>query len=86
MRLLLDFRNISSDDSATDSGKFYTCLFAESGTDLKGPMRSGDTDEELLERLRTIWAGRSDRYSELRATIPPNKRPLRKVEMYQIGG
>lgn len=67
-------------------GKFYTCLFAESGTDLKGPLRAGDTDKELLDRLRAIWMDRSDRYSELRATIPPKERPTQKVEMYQIGG
>lgn len=67
-------------------GKLYTCLFAESGTDLKGPLRSGDTDPELLERLTAIWRGRDDRYSELRTTLPAKKRPQRKVEMYQIGG
>ena len=32
-------------------GKLYTCLFAGAGTDLKTPLRGGDTDDALLEML-----------------------------------
>ena len=65
-------------------GKLFTCLFSGQGTDLRGPMRSGATDEELLELVRNVWRVREDRYSELRALSTPNAGP--KIEMYQIGG
>ncbi len=67
-------------------GKLYTCLFASDGLDLRGPMRSGASDEELRDRIAGIWSRRADRYSEERTELAPfqNNRP--KVEMYQIGG
>ncbi|MFH1141220.1 MAG: GTP 3',8-cyclase MoaA [Chloroflexota bacterium] len=65
-------------------GKVYTCLFATISHDLKGILRSGATDDELRERIEGIWQGRTDRYSEERASI--TKRLSHKVEMYQIGG
>ncbi len=65
-------------------GHVYTCLFASIGHDLKTPLRTGATDEEMEERIRGIWRVRSDRYSEERASM--TERPSRKVEMYQIGG
>ncbi len=65
-------------------GRLYTCLFARSGHDLRGPMRAGASDMELAGIIRAVWAGRDDRYSELRgaAARPHNAR----VEMYTIGG
>ena len=69
-------------------GRLYTCLFATDGVDLRGPMRDGATDAELLEVVKGIWRVRQDRYSEIRAEITASEsgdaRP--KVEMYQIGG
>ena len=67
-------------------GVLYTCLFANSGTSLRDPMRNGATDEELAAILRRTWNAREDRYSELRQPIR-NEQPLvNKVEMYRIGG
>jgi GTP 3',8-cyclase len=64
-------------------GSLYTCLFAVRGHDLRGPLRAGAGDDEIVELLRGIWTRRTDRYSELRtadtATLP-------KVEMSYIGG
>ena len=37
-------------------GQLYTCLFAVDGTDLKGPLRAGEGDEELADRIRAVWA------------------------------
>ncbi len=68
----------------SSEGVFYTCLFATSGTDLKGPIRDGASDTELKELVRNVWLGRQDRYSEQRATL--KEHPLRKIEMYYIGG
>jgi len=64
-------------------GQLFTCLFASSGHDLRGVLRAGGTDTDLTEALRAIWAGRDDRYSELRAlqTIDGPR-----VEMSFIGG
>jgi cyclic pyranopterin phosphate synthase len=71
-------------------GTLYTCLFAASGTDLRGPLRSGATDSQLLELIGQRWRIRDDRYSELRrsGTEPvlahPNSGP--RIEMSYIGG
>jgi len=64
-------------------GKLYTCLFASHGHDLRGPLRAGATDEEIAGRLRLIWSGRADRYSELRSAATPRRA---RVEMSHIGG
>ena len=54
----------------TADGRWYTCLYAEHGTDLAGPLRSGATDQELLEVIRSGWQARSDRGAELRRAAP----------------
>ena len=69
----------------SSDGSFYTCLFATDGTDLRGPLRAGASDEELLELIRGVWTGRRDRYSELRASMR-DAAGLHKVEMNYIGG
>jgi len=65
-------------------GKLYTCLFAGDGRDLRGPMRAGASDEEMESLIVDVWGKRTDRYSEIRASL--TEPPQRKVEMYQIGG
>ncbi len=67
-------------------GKLDTCLFAGAGTDLKAPLRGGDSDDALLDLLSALWRARDDRYSELRAAMPEDERHKHKVEMYEIGG
>jgi cyclic pyranopterin phosphate synthase len=64
-------------------GRLYTCLFGARGHDLRAPLRLGASDEELTEQLRSIWARRTDRYSELRTAETAS---LPKVEMSYIGG
>ena len=66
-------------------GKLYTCLFASHGSDLRGPMRNGASDDDLRDLIAGIWGRREDRYSELRAFATPENR-ANKIEMYQIGG
>ena len=67
-------------------GKIYTCLFASQGMDLRDPMRSGASDDDLRELVTGIWRRRTDRYSEERAEIAPLQNTPQKVEMFQIGG
>ena len=64
-------------------GRLVTCLFAESGTDLREPMRNGATDEQVSDIIQGTWSVREDRYSEERTTM---NEPRGKVEMYHIGG
>ena len=64
-------------------GHLYTCLFAISGLDLRGALRGGAGDDELRQLVSSCWQGRSDRYSEVRASLTPS---LRRIEMSYIGG
>ena len=64
-------------------GKLYTCLFAQSGHDLRELLRAGKSDAELDAAIAGIWQARQDRYSELRMAATPG---LRKIEMSYIGG
>ena len=68
----------------SSDGVLYTCLFAERGHDLKRALRAGANDAELTALIRNAWLNRVDRYSELRATA--HEHPMKKVEMYYIGG
>jgi GTP 3',8-cyclase len=68
-------------------GKLYLCLFASEGHDLKPLVRGDASDEQLASAIAAIWQGRSDRYSELRASLPPDTADAgRRVEMSYIGG
>lgn len=64
-------------------GKLYTCLFSESGHDLRALLRQGSSDGKLAATIAGIWNKRTDRYSELRngATGASHK-----IEMSYIGG
>lgn len=64
-------------------GELYTCLFSGLGHDLRGPLRDGATDDELVARITGIWQSRTDRYSAQRTTATLG---LPKVEMSYIGG
>jgi len=64
-------------------GHLYTCLFAVSGMDLRGPLRNGAGDDEIRRLIASTWEGRTDRYSETRATLTA---PIQRIEMSYIGG
>ena len=65
-------------------GKLYLCLFAGTGYDLKGLLRSGIDDTALLSQIRKIWSGRDDRYSMQRSEN--TNASAQKIEMSYIGG
>ena len=69
-------------------GKLYLCLFASQGYDLRTLLRGGATDEAIASAIAPIWQQRTDRYSELRSSLPAdNSAPgARRVEMSYIGG
>jgi GTP 3',8-cyclase len=64
-------------------GKLYTCLFAQSGHDLRALMRSGKSDKQIAGAIGLIWNQREDRYSEIRTEETAE---MKKVEMSYIGG
>src|SRR5262245_23731341 len=64
-------------------GSLYTCLFAQSGHDLKGLLRAGASDEEIRNEIAAVWQARTDRYSEIRTAATAK---TKKVEMSYIGG
>ncbi len=68
-------------------GRMYLCLFADKGWDLRELLRGGSDDATISNALGHIWGQRNDRYSELRAHLPPEAAQGRKrVEMSYIGG
>src|ERR1700722_11307105 len=70
----------------SSEGKFYTCLFATQGLDLRAPLRAGADDAEVLKLIRGVWANRTDRYSELREELRRASPATKKIEMNYIGG
>lgn len=68
-------------------GKLYLCLFASQGHDLRGLLRGGASDADIAAAIAPIWQQRSDRYSELRSSLPADSsQGVRRVEMSYIGG
>ncbi|KOF08939.1 molybdenum cofactor biosynthesis protein A [Planococcus glaciei] len=68
----------------SSDGKFYTCLFATEGFDIRELLRSGLDDVELLEAISRVWERRSDRYSDERTEQTAKSR--KKIGMSYIGG
>src|SRR5690242_2661568 len=64
-------------------GSLFTCLFAQSGHDLKALLRGGASDEAIRDEIAALWQRRDDRYSEIRTAQTAR---ARKVEMSYIGG
>jgi cyclic pyranopterin phosphate synthase len=78
------FCNECSRARISTDGKLYTCLFADSGLDMRAPLRGGASDRVLTNLIADAWASRVDRYSQLRHEIAGQ--PIRKIEMSYIGG
>lgn len=68
----------------SSDGKFYTCLFATNGFDLRELIRNGATDDELSEAIQNVWERRTDRYSDERTEETAENR--KKINMSYIGG
>jgi cyclic pyranopterin phosphate synthase len=64
-------------------GKLYTCLFADSGYDLRALLRGAYSDEQIGNAIAVIWRQRGDRYSEIRTANTPRGQ---RIEMSYIGG
>ncbi len=78
----------------TADGMWYLCLYAKDGTDLRGPLRSGASPEEIKSLVIPTWQRRTDRGAEERLALV-NRTPLVQVgdlrkdphlEMHTRGG
>jgi GTP 3',8-cyclase len=67
----------------TADGVWLLCLYATQGTDLRGPLRRGASDEEIRELIETVWRARIDRGAELRLT-PEGRSPLIPIGALKI--
>jgi len=73
----------------TTEGKLFLCLFGTQGHDLRALLREGRTDAQVAGAIAALWRARADRYSELRAGLPPAPADAphpRRAEMHYIGG
>jgi GTP 3',8-cyclase len=78
----------------TADGLWYLCLYAQKGTDLRGPLRAGASDEALKALITGRWEARTDRGAEDRLA-QRDRAPLLQVaslkrdphlEMHTRGG
>ena len=53
----------------TADGTWLLCLYATTGLDLRGPLRSGASREQLKELITASWQRRIDRGAEERLTL-----------------
>jgi len=79
----------------TADGMWYLCLYATTGTDLRGPVRRGATVDELKTLIADAWRGRDDRGAEQRLALGDRRAfvPVRDLlrrdphlEMHTRGG
>ena len=74
----------------TADGKLVTCLFSSVGHDLKGLLRRGLTDAQILDFITSVWTKRSDRYSaerlEALQASAYDPKSHKKIEMITLGG
>lgn len=54
----------------TADGRFYTCLYAQNGLDLRAPLREGASHDELAALITDSWRRRNDRGAEQRLAVP----------------
>ena len=78
----------------TADGKWFTCLYAREGFDLRTPLRAGASPEELAALIGKRWGLRSDRGAEERLALH-RREPLAEttelrrdphLEMHTRGG
>lgn len=75
----------------TADGKLVTCLFSNTGYDLKAMLRAGASDDEIARLISALWSKRSDRYSDERLEALQSSRGYqpaahKKIEMIRLGG
>ena len=78
----------------TADGRWFTCLYATDGLDLRAPLREGASEGDLRALITGGWSRRDDRGAEVRLGLP-DRGPLADVlqlkdnphlEMHTRGG
>ena len=67
----------------TADGMWYLCLYAKEGLDLRAPLRSGLSREDIAARIASVWRSRIDRGAEERKALEPLG--LREQRLIGIG-
>ena len=78
----------------TADGMWYLCLYAPRGTDLRAPLRGGQSPEEIAGIIKNRWQGRDDRGAETRLALGERRAfvPIKSLkqdphlEMHTRGG
>ncbi len=78
----------------TADGHLFFCLYATRGLDIRTPLRSGASDDELSALVAGAWQQRTDRGAEARLTAPARTAFIRAedlrraphLEMHTRGG
>jgi GTP 3',8-cyclase len=65
----------------TADGTLFTCLYAERGLDLRGPLRAGASNETLAALIAPRWAARTDRGAEQRLALEDRRALARADEL-----
>ena len=68
----------------TADGKLVTCLFSNTGMNLKSLLRSRKSNEFITNEIISTWKLRDDKYSLERSSSKVNVK--NKIEMFQTGG
>ena len=63
----------------TADGRWFLCLYAKKGVDLREPLRRGAGPDELLELIQSTWQEREDRGAEKRFALA-ERGPLFQAE------
>lgn len=66
----------------TADGMWYLCLYAKEGTDLREPLRTGASAEDIKSLIRSVWEGRKDRGAEERKSL--ERLGLREERLIEI--
>ncbi len=67
----------------TADGLWFTCLYAVDGVDLKGPLRTGATDDDIAALIHDRWTARRERGAEERLAVS-ERGPLYQVEGLRV--
>ncbi len=65
----------------TADGRWYTCLYATDGLDLKTPLRRGEALEPLIS---SRWNARTDRGAEVRLQLRDTRGPLASAAQLRL--
>jgi GTP 3',8-cyclase len=68
----------------TADGMWYLCLYARAGLDLRKPLRSGRSKEEIQSLIESVWRGRKDRGAEERKALERQNSRGRYIEIDRL--